>query len=62
MIGTVEAALAGGSARDCAVGDRVLAVAGEPVRWWDDVEEPLRARPDQEVAISRRSAATRRST
>lgn len=50
VIGTVEA---GGPAARAGlqVGDRVLTVAGEPVRWWDDVEEPLRARPDQDVAI-----------
>ena len=33
------------------VGDRVLAVSGQPVQWWDDVEEALRARPDQTVAV-----------
>lgn len=50
VIGTVES---GGPAARAGlqVGDRVLAVAGEPVRWWDDVEEPLRARPDQDVAM-----------
>lgn len=32
-------------------GDRVLAVAGEPVRWWDDVDDALRARPDEKVPI-----------
>jgi regulator of sigma E protease len=50
VIGTVESGGPGARA-GLQVGDRVIAVAGEPVRWWDDVEEPLRARPDENVAI-----------
>jgi regulator of sigma E protease len=33
------------------VGDRVLQVAGAPVTWWDDVEEALRTRPGETVAL-----------
>ncbi len=34
-----------------AAGDRILDVAGEPVTWWNSVEDDLRDRPGQEVAI-----------
>ena len=33
------------------VGDRIQAVSGAPVRWWDDVEEAIRARAGQSVAL-----------
>jgi regulator of sigma E protease len=33
------------------VGDRVLAVAGEPVRWWDDVEDGIRGRAGATVPL-----------
>lgn len=50
VIGTIEpgspAAKAG-----LAVGDRVVAVRGEPVLWWDAVEDDLRARPGESVPI-----------
>jgi regulator of sigma E protease len=50
VIGTIEpgspAAKAG-----LAVGDRVIAVRGEPVQWWDAVEDDLRARPGESVPI-----------
>ena len=50
LIGTVEpsspAARAG-----LQVGDRVLAVSGRPVRWWDDVEEAVRASAGQRVTL-----------
>ncbi|MBS1105718.1 MAG: rseP [Deltaproteobacteria bacterium] len=50
VIGTIEpgspAAKAG-----LAVGDRVVAVGGTQVQWWDDVEDDLRARPGESVAI-----------
>lgn len=32
-------------------GDRVLAVAGAPVTWWDDVEDALRERPGDTVPL-----------
>jgi regulator of sigma E protease len=32
-------------------GDRILAVSGQPVRWWDDVEEAIRARAGQSVSV-----------
>lgn len=51
VIGTIEpgspAATAG-----LAVGDRVVAVNGFPVSWWDDVEDDLRARPGESVPIA----------
>jgi regulator of sigma E protease len=33
------------------VGDRIEAVAGEPVRWWNDVEEAIRTRAGESVPI-----------
>jgi regulator of sigma E protease len=51
VVGMVE--LDGPAARaGLAVGDRVLAVAGEPVHWWDDIEDALRARPGQTVPVA----------
>jgi regulator of sigma E protease len=51
VIGTIEpgspAAVAG-----LAVGDRVVAVNGFPVSWWDDVDDDLRARPGESVPIA----------
>ena len=50
VIGTIEpgspAAKAGLS-----VGDRVVSVRGEPVLWWDAIEDDLRARPGESVPI-----------
>jgi regulator of sigma E protease len=50
VIGTIEpgspAAKAGLS-----VGDRIVAVGGKQVQWWDDVEDDLRARPGESVPI-----------
>jgi len=50
VIGTIEpgspAAKAG-----LVVGDRVVAVGGNQVQWWDDVEDDLRARPGESVPI-----------
>lgn len=50
VVGTVEAG-SPAAAAGLLPGDTVLAVDGEPVRWWDDVEEVLRARPGREVAL-----------
>jgi regulator of sigma E protease len=50
VIGMVEE---GGPAAEAGLrpGDRVLAVAGEPVRWWDDVDDALRERPSTTVPV-----------
>lgn len=34
-----------------APGDRILDVAGEPVRWWDSVEEAIRTHPGEDVSV-----------
>ncbi|MDH3521585.1 MAG: RIP metalloprotease RseP [Myxococcales bacterium] len=33
-------------------GDVIAAIAGEPVRWWSDFEDVVRARPDQRVPVA----------
>jgi regulator of sigma E protease len=33
------------------VGDRIETIAGEPVRWWDDLDEAIRTRAGQTVAL-----------
>jgi len=50
VIGTVEA---GSPAAQAGLepGDRILAVAGEPVAWWDDFAELVRDRPGERVRI-----------
>lgn len=50
VVGTVEAASPAERA-GIQVGDRVLAIAGEPVRWWDGVEEAIRTRAGETVAV-----------
>ena len=50
LIGTVEPSSPGARA-GLSVGDRVLAVSGQPVRWWDDVDEAIRAHPGQSVML-----------
>jgi len=50
VVGTVErgspAAAAGVRA-----GDRIVAVDGSPVAWWDEVEETIRARPEEQLVL-----------
>jgi len=50
VIGTVESASPAAQA-GLAVGDRVLAVAGEPVRWWEDVEDAIRTRAGETLTL-----------
>jgi regulator of sigma E protease len=50
VIGTLEPASPAERA-GLRVGDRVVAVGGEPVRWWEDVEDAIRARPGQTVSL-----------
>jgi regulator of sigma E protease len=51
VIGTIEPGSPAAEA-GLAVGDRVVAVNGFPVSWWDDVEDDLRARPGESVPIA----------
>jgi regulator of sigma E protease len=50
VIGTVEP-MSPAERAGLRVGDRILAVSGQPLRWWDDVEEAIRARAGQSVAL-----------
>jgi regulator of sigma E protease len=50
VVGTVEPSSPAEQA-GLRVGDRVLAIAGEPVRWWDDVEDAIRARAGERVPL-----------
>jgi regulator of sigma E protease len=50
VIGTVEPASPAEQV-GLRVGDRVLAIDGEPVRWWDDVEDAIRARAGAIVPV-----------
>jgi len=50
-VGTVEP---GSPAAEAGIqpGDRVLALEGEPVRFWDDLERAVRERPGEQLALS----------
>jgi regulator of sigma E protease len=50
VVGTVEAE-SPAQAAGIEVGDRLVAIAGEPMRWWDDVEDAIRARAGERVPV-----------
>ena len=50
VVGMVEPASPASDA-GLAVDDRILAVGGEAVSWWDEVDAALRSRPDEPVRI-----------
>lgn len=50
VVGTVEPASPAEQA-GLQVGDRIVAIAGEPVRWWDDVEEAIGSRAGATVPV-----------
>lgn len=50
VVGTVEPG-SPAAAAEMRPGDRILSVAGEPVHDWRDVEDALRARPGQPLAL-----------
>ncbi len=51
VVGQVEAG-SPAAAAGISPGDRVLAIEGQPVRWWDQVEERLRATPGRTLHLS----------
>jgi regulator of sigma E protease len=50
VVGTVEPASPAEQV-GLRVGDRVVTVAGEPVRWWEDVEDAIRARAGATIPL-----------
>jgi regulator of sigma E protease len=59
IVGQVEAG-SPAAAAGIAPGDRVLAIDGQPVRWWDQVEERLRAKPGQTLHLAIEHEGARR--
>ena len=51
VVGTVEPASPAERA-GLAVGDRIVTIAGQPVRWWGDVDDAIRARADTRTTLS----------
>jgi regulator of sigma E protease len=58
VVGTVERGSPAESA-GLAPGDRILAVDGEPVRFWTEVEDAIRAQPGGEIALDVERGAQR---
>ena len=60
VVGSVEA---GSPAERAGIepGDRILSVAGQPVGWWGEVEESVRSRPGDELALEVERSGERRS-
>lgn len=50
QVGTVERG-SPAAAAGLRAGDRIVAVDGEPVRWWDEVEAAVRSRPSGRLAL-----------
>jgi regulator of sigma E protease len=50
VVGTVEPG-SPAAAAGLTPGDRIVAVDGAPVRWWEEIEEAVRERPDGRVAL-----------
>jgi len=59
VVGQVEAG-SPASAAGIAPGDRVLAIDGKPVRWWDEVEERLRGEPGRTLHLTIEHEGARR--
>jgi regulator of sigma E protease len=51
VVGTVERG-SPAAAAGLAPGDRIVAVDGEPVRWWNEIEDAVRERPAGQVTLA----------